>query len=266
MTGLAAIAANNGWAMAVTGGCIVMAGLSVLAIIISQLPKVIALFEKTKAPDTESADAGIEAEKEADIKVKTPEVSLTDLEQTVAAYEPLIERLEQPFSLMDLYKLTAKADFPHPHLTIRSFREKGKLVPDGGGMFFWDPQGTMIPIEPPASFTPEPPGPAVVEPAPSPEPATPPPASAPAAPKASPQEPAPAATGSGTAITAPMPGMIVRYEKQVGDTVSKGDTVVILEAMKMENTLPAPVGGTITSIHFASGDTVAKEDTLCVIG
>lgn len=263
MTGLAAIAANNGWAMAVTGACIVMAGLTVLATIISQLPKIIALFEKTKALDTESADAG----EEAGIKEKTPEVSLTDLEQTAAAYEPLIERLEQPFSLRDLYKLTAEEAFPHPHLTIKSFREKGKLVPDGGGMFFWDPQGTMIAIEPPASITPKPAGPAVVEPAPSPESAAPPtPTSAPAAPKASPKKPAPADTGSGTAIKAPMPGMIIRYEKQIGDTVSKGDTVVILEAMKMENSLPAPVGGTITSIHFASGNTVAKEDTLCVIG
>lgn len=244
MTGLAAIAANNGWAMAFTGACIVMTGLSVLATIISQLPKIIALLEKTKAPDTESADAGVGAKGEADIIEKTPEVSLTDLDQTAAAYEPLIKRLEQPFSLKDLYKLTAEEDFPHPHLTIKSFREKGKLVPDGGGMFFWDPLGTMIAIEPPTPVTPEPAvptGPAVVE-------------------------PAPAATGSGVAITAPMPGMIVRYEKQVGDTVSEGDTVVILEAMKMENTLPAPVGGTITSIHFTSGDTVAKEETLCVIG
>jgi oxaloacetate decarboxylase alpha subunit/pyruvate carboxylase subunit B len=63
-----------------------------------------------------------------------------------------------------------------------------------------------------------------------------------------------------------MPGMIIRYEKQVGDAVSKGDAVVILEAMKMENALSAPADGTIQAINFSSGDTVAKDDVLCVIG
>uniref|UniRef100_UPI0006D23267 acetyl-CoA carboxylase biotin carboxyl carrier protein subunit n=1 Tax=Desulfosarcina cetonica TaxID=90730 RepID=UPI0006D23267 len=76
---------------------------------------------------------------------------------------------------------------------------------------------------------------------------------------------APAAT-AGTPLPAPMPGMIVKYEKKVGDTVSAGETVVVLEAMKMENALPAPAGGTITAINYGSGDSVAKGDVLCVIG
>jgi len=62
-----------------------------------------------------------------------------------------------------------------------------------------------------------------------------------------------------------MPGMIVKYEKKVGDTVSEGETVVILEAMKMENALSAPAGGTVQAINYASGDSVAKGDVLCVI-
>ena len=70
----------------------------------------------------------------------------------------------------------------------------------------------------------------------------------------------------GTALTAPMPGMIIKYEKKVGDTISQGETVVVLEAMKMENALPAPAGGTIKSINFSSGDSVAKGDVLAVIG
>ncbi len=70
----------------------------------------------------------------------------------------------------------------------------------------------------------------------------------------------------GTPLLAPMPGMIVNYKKQVGDVVSEGETVVILEAMKMENALPAPVSGTITSINFSNGDAVAINDVLCVIG
>jgi oxaloacetate decarboxylase alpha subunit/pyruvate carboxylase subunit B len=63
-----------------------------------------------------------------------------------------------------------------------------------------------------------------------------------------------------------MPGMIVSYAKQVGDSISEGETAVVLEAMKMENALPAPVSGTIKSINYSSGDSVAKNDVLLVIG
>ena len=69
----------------------------------------------------------------------------------------------------------------------------------------------------------------------------------------------------GTPVTAPMPGMIVSYPKKDGDLITKGDTVVILEAMKMENALPAPASGILKSINYSSGDSVAKKDILCVI-
>ena len=59
--------------------------------------------------------------------------------------------------------------------------------------------------------------------------------------------------------------MVVKYEKNVGDTVNAGDTVVIIEAMKMENALPATASGTITAINFSSGDSVAKDDVLATI-
>ena len=92
---------------------------------------------------------------------------------------------------------------------------------------------------------------------------------APAAKEAAPAAaaaPAPAAAVEGTPLNAPMPGMIIKYEKNVGDAVTEGDTVVILEAMKMENALPAPASGTLKAINFSSGDSVAKGDVLCVIG
>ena len=93
------------------------------------------------------------------------------------------------------------------------------------------------------------------------------PAKAPAAEEKAPEAaPAPAAAVEGTALNAPMPGMIISYEKNVGDSINEGETVVILEAMKMENALPAPASGTIKSINFSSGDSVAKGDVLCVIG
>jgi oxaloacetate decarboxylase alpha subunit/pyruvate carboxylase subunit B len=93
------------------------------------------------------------------------------------------------------------------------------------------------------------------------------PAAAPAAAARPAAAPAPAAAEvAGTALKAPMPGMIVKYQKNVGDAVSEGETVVVLEAMKMENALPAPVGGTIKAVNFASGDSVQKNDVLAVIG
>ena len=118
------------------------------------------------------------------------------------------------------------------------------------------PVSAPAPVVPAAA--PAPPKPAESAP-PAPEPPK------PAAP-AAPAPPSPAvADVEGTPMKAPMPGMIVRYQKQVGDAVSKGDTVVILEAMKMENALPAPADGTVKAINFSSGDTVSKDDVLCVI-
>lgn len=82
--------------------------------------------------------------------------------------------------------------------------------------------------------------------------------------KAAPVAPT-AAPAEGNPIKAPMPGTIIRYEKKEGDTVKEGDTIVILEAMKMENSLTAPVAGTVKSLMFKAGDSVAKNSVLCVI-
>lgn len=91
----------------------------------------------------------------------------------------------------------------------------------------------------------------------------------PAAPAPAPKKSAPAVSAGdtgGTPLKSPMPGMIVSYEKEVGDSVNQGETLVILEAMKMENALTSPASGVIKSIHFKRGDSVAKNAVLCVIG
>jgi len=69
-----------------------------------------------------------------------------------------------------------------------------------------------------------------------------------------------------TAIVAPMPGVIIRYEVKVDDKVKTGDTIVILEAMKMDNTIPTPVDGQVKAIYFKSGDHVDRDTVLAVIG
>ncbi len=62
-----------------------------------------------------------------------------------------------------------------------------------------------------------------------------------------------------------MPGMVIKYEKNVGDSINEGETIVVIEAMKMENALPAPASGVVKVVNFDSGDSVAKGDVLAVI-
>jgi len=69
-----------------------------------------------------------------------------------------------------------------------------------------------------------------------------------------------------TTIVAPMPGMIISYEVEVGDEVKADDVVVILEAMKMANSISTPISGQVKAINFKSGDSVGKDDVLAVIG
>jgi len=78
--------------------------------------------------------------------------------------------------------------------------------------------------------------------------------------------PPPAVKAEETAIVAPMPGIIIRYEVKVGDKVKANDVVLILEAMKMANAITTPVGGRVKAINFAAGDKVARDDVLAVIG
>ena len=73
-----------------------------------------------------------------------------------------------------------------------------------------------------------------------------------------------AASGQVT-VTAPMPGIILRYAVEVGQSVQEGDPVVVMEAMKMENTLPAPISGKVASLPLEPGATVVKDDVLATI-
>lgn len=77
---------------------------------------------------------------------------------------------------------------------------------------------------------------------------------------------APAATPvSGNAIKTPLPGVIIDVKVNVGDTVKKGETVVVLEAMKMENNINADRDGKVISIAVKKGDTVADGAALVIL-
>ena len=70
---------------------------------------------------------------------------------------------------------------------------------------------------------------------------------------------------AGKPVVAPLPGTINEIKVKVGDKVNAGDTVVILEAMKMQNNIEAETSGTITSINVNKGDAVMEGDTLVTI-
>ena len=81
--------------------------------------------------------------------------------------------------------------------------------------------------------------------------------------------PAPAAKPAGTQgsvkVQAPMPGTILSVKVSVGQQVKKGDTVAVLEAMKMENEIPAPQDGTVSSVDVSNGATVETGATIVTL-
>ena len=90
----------------------------------------------------------------------------------------------------------------------------------------------------------------------------------PAAPVAAAPAPvaAPAASAGGESVVAPMPGNILSVNVQVSSVVKKGDVLMILEAMKMENEIMAPCDGTVSAVSVQKGAAVESGTALCVIG
>ena len=77
-------------------------------------------------------------------------------------------------------------------------------------------------------------------------------------------QPAPTA-GNGTPLKAPLPGTITTVNVKVGDQVNVGDTVIVLEAMKMQNNIEAEQTGTITAVNVNPGDSVMEGSVLLII-
>ena len=94
--------------------------------------------------------------------------------------------------------------------------------------------------------------------------AAPAPAAAPAAAPA-PAVPAAAAPAGGEQVTSPMPGNILAVNVATGDTVKRGQVLMVLEAMKMENEIMCPCDGRVVSVNTSKGATVESGTLLCVI-
>ena len=87
-----------------------------------------------------------------------------------------------------------------------------------------------------------------------------------AAPAAAPVAAPVSAPAGGEQVTSPMPGNILAVNGAAGDTVKKGQVLMILEAMKMENEIMCPCDGKIVSVSVTKGATVESGTLLCVIG
>jgi hypothetical protein len=132
--GLEAISAYNGWAMAIIGPLIVMSGLIILSIIISQLHKLVAIFDKKAKLTTEPpVKSGVKS-KDA---ISVPKILPKDILETAKIYQMLIDKLEQPFELSNLYQVAEQNNFPHPILTVSRLRDAGILIREDEGLFIW---------------------------------------------------------------------------------------------------------------------------------
>ena len=138
-------------------------------------------------------------------------------------------------------------------VTIDSIQGNTAKVEVNGIPFEVEMQGTtLVEGELPTQTTTE----ASAAPAAAPVPA--------AAPAAAPA--AKGAAGAGTPVKAPLPGVVTKVLVAAGQAVKKGDTVLVLEAMKMENNITAECDGSVTGICVAAGDSVMEGTTLLTIG
>ena len=138
MFGFENITNNNGWAMAAVGASIVFSGLVVLSFVISQMHKILALWEeREKIFARFKKSRSIRAAEKIEASVY-PERQFPSADDLVEDYAPLIEELNKPFALSQLFEAAIQKDLPHPHLSIQRLKEAGILVAGGDGTFSWN--------------------------------------------------------------------------------------------------------------------------------
>ena len=179
--------------------------------------------------------------------------------EDVAKQKAIIEKAKKG----ELVEKSKAGDIPEKSASLRTFN----VFVDGD---YFEVGVDEVGGSPVISYAAPASAPAAPSAAPAPKPASPlppPPPKAAPAPKAPPAPKKEASKASAPAdddkvLKAPMPGMIIKYEKNAGDKVSEGETLVVIEAMKMENALSSPIDGIIKAINYSSGDSVAKDDVL----
>ena len=140
MYGIENITANNGWAMAVVGATIVFLGLVVLSFVISQIHKILELWEKRGGSEEPKKDVSPPSEppKPKGPVYKVPQ--LPTVNDLISIYRPLVEQLKEPFELPQLYEISNKMNLAHPHLSIKQLWDANVLIAQGDGTFTWNKQ------------------------------------------------------------------------------------------------------------------------------
>jgi len=136
--GFEAIANYNGWAIAVVGASIVFTGLVLLSFSISQIHKLLMLWEDREIYLQRIKNVLNRILKKKRKHSSKGECLLDDIQKTAQSYVPLIHQLGKSFKLVDLYNMSQKHNFPHPHLTITKFRNEKIILPEGDGSFTWN--------------------------------------------------------------------------------------------------------------------------------
>lgn len=124
--------------MAVVGASIVFSGLAVLSLVISQIHKLLSFWDNKFRYFDKSAEEAPAPEIAEEKAPPAPALCPSNLPAMATLYRPLVESLDSPFQLIDLYNLAQDRDFPHPHLTITCFRQANFLMPEGDGYFTWN--------------------------------------------------------------------------------------------------------------------------------
>lgn len=138
MIGIENITNNNGLAVAAVGAAIVFLGLVVLTFVISQIHKILKLWdEKEKFIERFKKKAPVAVAEKTDAPVYS-ERHLPSVDELTRTYEPLVDQLNEPFKLSQLFEIANKNDFPHPHLSIQRLQEANILVAQGDGTFIWN--------------------------------------------------------------------------------------------------------------------------------
>ncbi len=123
--------------MAIVGALIVFAGLVVLSTTIYIFPKILMLWEKRQIEFEKNHKMQMGDKLKEQQALSLPKQFPSDIKEIANLYKPLIEELGETFYLADLYEISKKYDFPHPHITLAAFRDSEILIPHGEGVFTW---------------------------------------------------------------------------------------------------------------------------------
>lgn len=135
MTGLEAISAHNGWAIAAVGISIVFTGLTVLSLIISQLHKVLKLWDDRGTIYRRMKEQRQEKKVAEELFLRLPQ----DVKQSARQFRLLTDRMGgDPFSLLELLDLADKCGLPRPHSALNDLILAKRILPDGKGYFWWN--------------------------------------------------------------------------------------------------------------------------------